>query len=339
MADWVPKLAQGVELKALKLTATDGFVLSRVDGATSEKALVLLTGLPMPELAKSLERLEREGAIEPRVAPVKAASPPARDADPKFDPFVEGDEPEPEADEAPAAPPEDAGAAGTHRKLFETRLHALTEDERSSLAVGAVEPELSALCFDPLPSVVKQLLANPQVGPVHARLIAAHHANPVGLEALAGRAALLQDRQVQQLLLRNTQSPVHLIRRLLSARRLLDMYKTGQSRDLPDRNRRTSRELLRARFGPATAEEKVELIFATEGRALAALSGLSLDGKATSILCSRNYASVQLIQNLAHWAASPPPLIAHLLKQPLVRRMPQLKNLLMRHPNRPSSAV
>ena len=349
MADWVPKPSPGVEVKALTLTATDGFVLSRVDGVTSEKDLVLLTGLPPAQLAQSLERLERGGAIEPRAAPAKTPGVAAREPEPDRDrpvPASPSDsdsqpesEPEPEPEEPSASSAEDAVAAGTHRKLFETRLHGLTEDERASLAVGAGEPELSALCFDPLPSVVKQVLANPQVGPTHARLIAAHHPHPVGLDALAGRAVFVQDRQVQQLLLRNPQSPIHLIRRLLGLRRLLDMYKTGQSRDLPERNRRTAREVLRARFGPATAEEKVELIFATEGRALAALSGLSLDGKATAILCSRSYASVQLIQNLAHWAATPPPLIAHLLKQPLVRRMPQLRNLLLRHPNRPSSAV
>ncbi|MHB8879689.1 MAG: hypothetical protein ACYC8T_38865, partial [Myxococcaceae bacterium] len=162
-----------------------------------------------------------------------------------------------------------------------------------------------------------------------------HHAHPVGLEAVANRAAFFQDRQVQQLLLRNPQTPVPLIRRMLGARRLLEIYKAGQSRDLPDKNRVVTRELLRTRWNSASGDEKVELIVTTEGRCLTALSGLALDGKAVAMLCARTYASVQLIQNLAHWAASPPPLIAHLIKQPMVRRMPQLKALLSRHPNCP----
>jgi hypothetical protein len=43
-----------------------------------------------------------------------------------------------------------------------------------------------------------------------------------------------------------------------------------------------------------------------------------------------------LIQNIARWSAAPPALIAHLLKQEAVRRQPQLRLLLQRHPNAPA---
>jgi hypothetical protein len=45
-----------------------------------------------------------------------------------------------------------------------------------------------------------------------------------------------------------------------------------------------------------------------------------------------------LIQNIARWSAAPPALIAHLLRQEAVRRQPQLRTLLARHPNAPADA-
>jgi hypothetical protein len=45
-----------------------------------------------------------------------------------------------------------------------------------------------------------------------------------------------------------------------------------------------------------------------------------------------------IIENLARWPATPPPVILHLLKQPLIRQMPALKAMLKRHPNCPPSA-
>ena len=91
---------------------------------------------------------------------------------------------------------------------------------------------------------------------------------------------------------------------------------------------------LLTRKGPA--EEKVELILNTEGRVLASLMGLSVDGRTAALLCGRTYRSPMLIQNIARWSAAPPALIAHLLKQEAVRRQPQLRMLLQRHPNAPA---
>jgi hypothetical protein len=102
-----------------------------------------------------------------------------------------------------------------------------------------------------------------------------------------------------------------------------------------ERHRATAREVLRTRFATASPEERVELILTTEGRVLASLSGLSLDGKAAALLCARTLSSTLLLENLARWPATPPNLVAHLLQQPLVRRMPNLQAALKRHPNCP----
>jgi hypothetical protein len=301
-------------------------VLSRIDGATSVGELALISGMVPQALWPILERLAREGAIE---RPLPASDGPDA-ADAKEAP--------------PVAPPEaEAGssagaAAATHRQLFETKLHALPEEQREGLASTVGDPELSALCFDPTPRVVRAVLANPKMGLPHARLIAAHHGNAVGLDALGEKAALLQDAEVQRLLLRNPQMPAPLLQRILSRRRLAEIYQATQSRELPERNRRSAMDVLRRRFAETTPEERVELIWRTEGRALVALAGLSLDGKAASLLCARPLTSLLLIENLARWPATPPAVIAHLLKQPMVVRMPQVRTLLKRHPNCPASA-
>jgi hypothetical protein len=126
---------------------------------------------------------------------------------------------------------------------------------------------------------------------------------------------------------------VGLYRRLWSTRRLLEQYLVATSRDAPEQVRAMARDLLRASFTQRTGEEKAELIFTTEGRCLASLVGLTLDGHATALLCRRTYVSTLLIQNIARWSAAPPQLIAHLRRQDAVKRNAPLRQLLERHPN------
>ena len=240
------------------------------------------------------------------------------------------------------APPEtstarEAAPAGSHRQLFESRYRALAEDVRAQAAGTVADPDLSALCFDPLPVVIRGVLSNPHTGLIHVRLIAAHHANAIGLQAIATRHAFLQDPEVQRLLLRNIQTPDSMARNLFGSRRLSDIFKFTTSHDLPDRHRETARESLRRRYAIARPEERVDLLVMTEGRTLAAFPGLGLDGATVALLCARGPLSVALIENLARWPGTPPKLVAHLLKQPLLRQYPSLKQAVLRHPNCPSA--
>jgi hypothetical protein len=320
---------------ALQLGPEEGFVLSRLDGSTDLDQLALVTGLRADRIQAILERLVREGAVEaPQGAPRAAPTPPPPEPDP-----LAGLLDTPPDEEAPEQPEQDEAdsAAASPRRLFETRLHQLPEDTRAGLAGTAVEPELSAFCFDPVPQVIARVLSNPRCGLGHARLIAAHHRNAAGFEPLAARAEFLHDGEVQRFLLRNPQTPAHLLRNLLLKRRLSDLYRAGHDREASERTRGAARELLRERFAKGSAEERAELIIITEGRALVALSGLSLDGRTTALLCARPPASTLLIENLARWPATPPTLIAHLLTQPMVQRSPQLRTVLKRHPNAPRS--
>ena len=301
-------LTPGVDLRGLPLTPEEGFVASRLDGATDLHALSIVTGLSPERVEAALERLVSLGAVSaPEVL----------------------DEGEPVAGDEPA---------GTHRELYETVLRQLAPDERATRAKAAEEPELSAFCFDPLPAVIHALLDNPRFSLPQARLVATHHRTPSGLEALAARAAFAADAGVRRALLRNPQLSTGLLRRLHGGRRLLEQHKLVVSRDVPEQTRRAARELLRARFSTAEAEERVEVIVKTEGRCLTALAGLPVDGKTAALLCSRTYTSTLLVQNISRWAACPPALIAHLMRQELVRRSPPLKVLLKRHPNAPAGS-
>ena len=324
--DWRPVPTSRPDARALHLTPADAYLLSRIDGATSVGELALISGMGPQDLWPILERLANEGAIEP---PLPASEGPAS---------IEALPTPAEAQPGPEGGSGSGTPVATHRQLFETKLHPLPEEERETLASKAEDPDLSAFCFDPTPRVVRAVLANPRTGLPHARLVAAHHGNAVGLDALGEKAGFLQDAEVQRFLLRNQQTPAPLLQRLLSRRRLADIYQTTQSREFPERNRRSAVDTLRRRFAETTPEERVELILRTEGRALVALSGLSLDGKAASLLCARVLTSLLLIENLARWPATPPAVIGHLLKQPMVNRMPQVRTLLKRHPNCPASA-
>ncbi|WP_243285943.1 hypothetical protein [Geothrix terrae] len=324
---WRPVPRAEVDARSLPLDPKQGYLLSRLDGTLDIPTLAALTGLGQDQLTGMLRDLVALGAVVPEppaARPRPTPPPPPRESEAEE---AEGGE------EAEEDTPTAAARTATHRQLFEHQLHPKPVDERVALARIAVEPELSAWCFDPTAEVIRSVLENPRVGPVHARLIAAHHRTTAGLEALGGRAGFTNDAGVRRALLQNPLLPASLYRRLWSSRRLAEQYLVATSRDAPEQVRAMARDLLRASFTQRTGEEKAELILTTEGRCLASLVGLTLDGHATALLCRRTYVSTLLIQNLGRWSATPPQLIAHLRRQDAVKRNAPLRQLLERHPN------
>lgn len=317
---WKPVPRPGVDPFTLPLDSRQGYLLSRLDGNLDLPALAGLMNLGEDQLARMLRDLVALGAVAPETKAV--AAPPQEETMAA-----------PEAEETEEDTPLAAARAATHRALFEQRLHARSVDERVALAQAAIEPELSAFCFDPTAEVIRAVLENPRVGGIHARLIAAHHRTSAGLEALGTRTAFTNDGGVRRALLRNPLLPTGLYRRLWSPRRLLEQYLVATSRDAPEQVRAMARDLLRASFNQRAGEERAELILTTEGRCLASLVGLTIDGHTTALLCRRTYVSTLLIQNIARWSAAPPQLIAHLRRQDVVKRNAQLRQLLERHPN------
>ncbi len=223
-----------------------------------------------------------------------------------------------------------------YRKIYETKFHKLMPDIRAGLAPKVSGPDLSALCLDPDPKVIAAVMTNSTFGLDHARLIAFHHRTPAGLDQVASRNDLVRDGLVFRRLIRNTQLSAGTLRRIVQPRRLIEIYKWAIDRELPENTRNSTRGLLRTKFtSQAQPEERAELIVNTEARVLQSLSGCTIDGRTTQILCGRQVYSAMFVQNVARFGAAPPMLLAHLVKQPFVKRNAGLKKALMQHPNMP----
>ncbi len=367
IAAWMKNVrpkTNAMDLSGLKLSPEEGFVLSRVDGATSVGELVTLTGIEESRVVEIVGRLASEGAID--VGGTIAAEEP--DLDAKLRAFLRGDTPEEteapiEVDaEEPAEPPanpdeEGLGGQGaeprclepeareeeqrnerSYRQIYETVYHPMSRNRRMKAAEEVSSSDLLALCFDPDPQIVHAILTNPRAGSEHARLVALHHRTQIGLEAIAKRNDYLKDALIQRRLLRNPQLPATILHRMVNPKLLLDVYKIAIDREIPERSRVMTRETLRKKFMLASADEKASLLFKTEGRCLVLLVQCSLDAHATQMLCGKSNYTMLFIQNLARWSATPPPLLAHLVKVPVVRRNQGLRKMLLKHPNMPSEA-
>ena len=258
----------------------------------------------------------------------------ATTADPDAEPAVDLGDPDAAASDELADPEE----SRNYRQIYETELRPLERDARIALAHTADGSLLCALCLDAEPQVVRAVLDNALAGLDHARLIARHHKNPVGLEDLVQRAEFARDTQVQRLLVRNTQLTESLLRRLIGHKPLRELYKVCVDRDVAEKSRIGARGLLRSRWASSSSEERADFVIATEARCLSLLVGQTFDSRMTSILCGRQLASVLFVQNLARFPACPPALLVHLLKQPFVRRHAALKKAIFQHPNLPSQA-
>lgn len=222
-----------------------------------------------------------------------------------------------------------------YREIYETRFHTLPTDARVHAAQIATGPDLLALCFDAEPRVVAAVLDNPTSGLEHARLIALHHRTSTGLEMVSRHSQLLRDSLVERRLLRNPQLGEVSLARVMTPKNVFQTYKIAIDREIPELTRVKSRGMLRKKWQTSPSEDRADLVMRTEGRCLVLLTGCTFDARTTSILCGKTFNSVLFIQNLAKFSATPPPLLAHLMKQPFVRKMAPLKKLLLQHPNMP----
>jgi hypothetical protein len=243
-----------------------------------------------------------------------------------------------------AAEIEEDRAAGVlepqnYRKMFEMKFRPLEPQTRAHLALTASSQDLFALAFDPEPTVIAALLANGLVGFAQARFVATWHGTSAGLDLLAKKPQFLQDGGIQRRLVRNTHTSEALLRRVLQPKRMVEIFGAAMDRDVPQLSRTRARGILRAKFTRmAQPDERVELIVKTEGRCLALLVGCTFDGRTTQALASRQYGSVVFIRNLARFPATPPTILAHLAKQPMVRRNPAIRKMIMQHKNTPPEA-
>jgi hypothetical protein len=428
--DYKPKVDPKKDVTKLDLNAEEGFVLSRIDGATSLKNLAQLTGMAPDKVGEIVDRLTQRGAVAPRTTapapalsdddggptiadgpPIMTAAPAGRthsddvsevdnllddledlldsptmddaalpaaprieaddDDDDLFDDETEVESKRPEArpkdeekDPEQAEAEEDEGeeeeeegegegegededeeeeeedpelTEGNYRKLYSEVYKEMDHDQRVAAAREEKGAKLCALCFDHDPAVIRSLLENLNFARKHARLVANHHRTSTGISHLAASVKFLNDGQVQRFLLRNPQTPEPVLKRMLSNKPLIILYKTTTSRELSDRSKRSARQAFRQRWTRAPSDEKVTIIFKTEGRCLNGLIGLPIDSKTAQQITSRTIHSVMLIQSFCRFPATPPMILQHLAKSAAVRRAPHIKKLILQHPNCPST--
>jgi hypothetical protein len=220
-----------------------------------------------------------------------------------------------------------------YRKLYEQHFREMETHQRADAARHVHGGDLFALCLDPAPEVIAAVMENQHFGLDHARIIALRHKNPQGIEALTRRQEILRDSHVQRRLLQNVQLPENVLERIVRIKSLLDIYRLSVDRELPERNRLRVRSRLMRAFNQAEPDERAALIIKTEGRCLVNLVGATFDGRTSQILCNHSYSSSLFIQNLARFPATPPMVLAKLMRSSAARNQPQLRALLQRHPN------
>ena len=350
------------DIKNVRLSPEEGFVLSRLDSPLSAKELVSLTGLEEGRIAEIVEALATQGVIDldreggssaMKVAPAVAAPAELEEVPELGDDSqsereilaaasaeganvtTEGEEPA-EAVDDPVEEERRAIGDREYVKLYEQVYRPMDRDERVGKGSTVPDPDLFALCLDPEPQVINAVLSNPKSGLAHARMIAERHHTHAGLELVGRRSEFLSDAQVQRRLLANPQLPGTLLRRMINPKLLMDVYKIAINREIPERSRVMTRELLQKKFMLGSGDERAALLVKTEGRCLVLLVNCALDARTTQILTSKTSYTVLFIQNLARWSATPPALLVHLLKQPVVRMNIGLRKMVLKHPNVPA---
>lgn len=332
----------------LRLTPDEHYIMAHVDGLVSVGEIVARTGLEPARVEQIVSKLAADGAIElddPLVtersrsfegSDEREPLPTLASSDLEAAPDATGSENDETPDEVVE---EDAAsrdvAERNYRQIYERLWHPMPVDQRIAAASVTRAVDLLALCLDPDPRVIAAMLENPNMGIEHARLLAHHHRTTTGLEILARRQDWLRDALVERRFLRNPMIGDAVLARVMGSKRILPTYKIAIDRDIPELSRVKCRGFVKTAWSRATPEERADLLLRTEGRCLVLLAGCTFDARTTSILCGRPIHSVMFIQSVAKFSATPPALLAHLAKQPFVRRNAVLKRALLAHPNIP----
>ncbi len=318
------------DITSLRLSAEEGFVLSRLDVPLAVGDLVALTGMAETRIEAIVQVLETLGVVERDAR--------GEDSDPRG--FQESHDPHesPRQDAHPLDDDKDTKRARGSLHAYETLYRPMTRAMRIAAGKIVTGDQLLALCHDPEPQVIDAILSNPRIGLDHARHIARHHRTASGLDHVGRRGLILRDLHVERNLLANPQLSDSLLRKVLGPKRLADQYTIALSREIPERTRLLTRELMQKKFLQATPDERAALIVTTDGRCLVVLVNCALDARTTQLLVSKRSYSALFVQNFARWSATPPALLAHLLRLPLVRQNIGLKKALLNHRNVPPEA-
>ena len=355
------------DVRSAPLKPEEGFVLSRIDQPVYARDLAAMTGLPPDRIDRIVARLVEFGAVAIGVGdvPVRRSianlripqghseSPPV----PESVATGRGRDSTAHLHPATAKPRAPSTARNSHQEragsgirartstppppttaglqLFEREFAKLSALERANRAQRADGDELVALCHDPHPQVIHALMANPRFSSRFARLVALYHRNPSGLELLARDRHLLADPMVQLCLLLNPHLTEPILERLTRRVTLGDLHRLGTDSRVPDDIRKAIVHKLRDRFNAADGEQRADLVYWSDGRALELLRGCTFDERTTSLLCRMTYTNPQLVRRLAAFQGTPSALLTALMNQAIVQECPELRSAIVAHPNAP----
>jgi hypothetical protein len=264
--------------------------LSRLEGL--EDATYVDEGLAPPSSrphSSTTGVASRAAAPASEVAPASVPAPAAPPEEPDASRDSE------DADSPEAENEDEKASAVNYLAHYERVLAPLDIDQRTRVATIGSGMDLYALAYEKDHNVFRNLWDNVNITHEHARFAAFHHRTAAGLDTLAQRGEFFKDPQVQRRILRNPMISETLLRRILLPKRLIDIYKTSLDRDAGERTRSSARNLLRNKFATTDSDDRMELIWKTEGRALGSLSGLSIDSKTATLICARQIMLVLLV--------------------------------------------
>lgn len=340
---------------AVSLTPEEGYVLSRIVHPVTPAEVHAVVGMERARAEAIVNRLltigvlalDREGEVASPSpsqgsgvrrrgsSPAAPELPGARDrrSSSRFAALDGADSP---GDGAPRAtdPPGPLPAAATGaRARYEASFRGLNPSGRATKAQNATGSDLYALCYDPHPQVVLALLANPAFDTNHARVVAHAHQNASGLELLARDPRMLADVGVQRAYLGNPRLTAALLERVLAAASLTDLHQHATDVGLRAELQTTIGDALRNRFATAAAEEIADLVYWSDGEALAWGGGAPLSAGTVTRLSQRPITSEGLVRRLATYPGTPRSLLVVLDSQPYVLDRRDLRELIRRHPN------
>lgn len=308
MDNWKPKLRPGLNFTLLNLDREEGYLCSRIDGATSVKQLTQVTGIPPERIREILAFLFRQGALEGKGIPDEVAGRSDQDSEMEI-------------------------VRDRHELLMPPSTDQTTDSESSGLPDWLIVEGHSSLPDKAEERVIEDAGKKKTEKPKKP----AKPVEPVMLkefeesEEMEVAAAGVE----QRLLLRNPKISDATYRKVLGTMSMPEVYRQIASREATERVKRNARRTLREKYQRSSPEEHLDIILTTEGQCLSELPGLHLDEETTTLLHELTYDSLLLVKNLGKFPATPPKLIKHLLGQKTVRESIELTNLLKRHPKCP----
>ena len=213
---------------------------------------------------------------------------------------------------AQKASPRAPVAKGNHRQVYETQLKHLEIGVLVNQARTASAEDLYPYCYAThKTAVIMAVLQNPNAGPMHARLIAAHHQTAAGITALCSRTDFMRDDGVQRGLMRNSQAPEARLRKMFQRMTLLKVSMKITGHEISQKARHLAKEIFREKFASATtsASDKVQVLMRSEGRCLDHLPRMPLDRAAINMLKQRSGFSNYMIQRFKRSPGMPKHLI------------------------------